>query len=178
MYPSPRKCCIAMFCLLITMSACQPIQPLPTPLPTPAVLSFETIGAGQPLTIEGTWTDPEPGLLVIATPEDVVAAAKYISDAALLQLEAMDFTQDLALLVFYGWEPTLRYDFAVLDVVRKQTQISIIAEPGRISGEDAESSPYHAIKLRKRGVWGETFAFALYFDQPQAAVVTIEKYVP
>ena len=176
MYPSPRKCCIAMFCLLITMSACQPIQPLPTPLPTPAVLSFETIGAGQPLTNEGTWTDPEPGLLVIATPEDVVAVARYVSDEALLQLEAVDFTQDLALLVFYGWEPTLRYDFAVSNVVREQTQVSVIAEAGHISGDSAVSSPYHLIELRKIGVWDETFVFALDFDGAQS--VTVSKFIP
>ncbi len=183
MYPSPFKCCITMLCLLITMSACQPIQPLPTPLPTPEALSFETIAAGQAYTADNVllWPDREPGLFVIAGAADVDGVRPYLRPEIADTLAQLDFTDHFALLAFDGWKGALYQDFQIQTVSRQDAEVLIVAQPNHKPGEagsEVVTSLYQLIKVSKNSTWNQTIRFKLYFDPSQAAVVTIETYVP
>ena len=183
MYPSPCKCCIAMLCMLITMSACQPIRALPTPLPTPAVLSFETIAAGQSYTEANglLWPDRAPGLFVIAGAADVDGVRPYLRPEIADTLAQLDFTGYFALLAFDGWKGALYQDFQIQTVSRQDAEVLIVAQPNEVPGgvgAEIETSLYQLIKVYKNNSWNQTIRFKLYFDQSQAAVLTVEKYVP
>lgn len=183
MHPSPLRCCITMLCLLITMSACQPLQALPTPLPTAEALSFETIAAGQAYTADNLllWPDREPGLFVIADAADVDGVRPYLRPEFADTLAQLDFTHYFALLAFDGLRGFLIQDFQLQTISRQGSEVLVVAQPNYVpgaGGPDVETSFYQLIKVSKNSTWNQTIRFKLYFDQSQAAVITVEKYLP
>ena len=85
--------------LLFLVTACTRDQELP----------FETI---EHLEWSGTgdlFEKKEPGLIVIARPEEASEIDNKIRSEAKTQLEALDYSKNFALLVFQGWKPSNGY---------------------------------------------------------------------
>ena len=64
---------------------------------------------------------------------------------------------------------------------RQDAEVLIVAQPNDVPGgvgAEIETSLYQLIKVYKNNSWNQTIRFKLYFDQSQAAVLTVEKYVP
>lgn len=175
------KSYLVMLCLLLAMTACQPIRASPTPQAGEVEVPFKTIELRQPVTSEKTWTDPAPGLLVIATPADIDAARQYVSDEATTTLAQLDYASHFVLLAFDGWKSEGYQDFQIQAVVRQNAEVLIFAQPSQKPGPAAtgvETSLYHLIKISKNESWDQMITFKLYFDRTQPAVAAVVHYVP
>lgn len=178
-----RRRYLMLLGLLAVTTACQPIRPSPTPPPTPESLSFETIAAGQAYSADNLllWPGREPGLFVIASAADVDGVRPYLRPEIADTLVQLDFTHHFALLAFDGWKGALYQDFQIQTLSRQDTEVLIVAQPNYVpggGGPEIETSLYQLIQVSKDSSWNQTIRFKLYFDPSQAAVVTIEKYVP
>jgi len=146
-------------------------------------LSFETIAAGQAYSADNLllWPGREPGLFVIASAADVDGVRPYLRPEIADTLAQLDFTHHFALLAFDGLKGALYQDFQIQTMSRQDAEVLIVAQPNDVPGgvgAEVVTSLYQLIKVAKSGSWDATIHFKLYFDQSQAAVVTIEKYVP
>ncbi len=172
---------IIAWVLMGLVGGCQPIRASPTAPAGKVEMSFATIELRQPVTSEKTWTDPAPGLLVIATPADIDVARQYVSDEATTTLEQLDFAAHFALLAFDGWKSEGYQDFQIQAVVRQDAEVLIFAQPSQKPGPAAtgvETSLYHLIDLPKKASWDQMITFKLYFDRTQPAVAAVAHYVP
>jgi len=130
-------------------------------------LTFETIEQIVTLDVFKQWQDKEPGLLIIAGPDDLAEAEQFITSEALLALSHLDFTTHLAIIAFRGWIPT-GGGFVRIEHVRHQgNEISIYAQTTLNNplggGPAVETSPYHLIKMSKAELEKSSFTFNLFF---------------
>ena len=154
-------------CLFATLavSACQlPLvqAPIPThPSGQTIELPFETIELRQPAKPD-YWMDEKPGLLIIASSQEITQASQYITDDAIATLQKMDFLQSFALIAFNGLKPTLHYDFKIQKIIKNKDQIYVFVQPSQAGLQEVISSLYHLISIKKEGEWMKTFTFHLY----------------
>ena len=126
--------------------------------------------------------DPEPDLLVITSQEDVEKAKVFISEEAEKQLAQTNFTTHFAILIFWGWHHRLQEGrFQLETITRQDDKVILVGIDGERPAEayaDAESSPYHLIRVPRQGEdWGKEITFNLYFDQSQPPVASVSHYV-
>lgn len=111
---------------------------------------------------ERLWPDAEPGLRIVAVPEDIPAVAPYVSDTAEQALHQLDFTSYFAVIVFAGLDSGGTSIFCVTQVARRGMSVIVSSQliyPG--FGPPVEVSPYHLIAVQKAGTWETTFTFQL-----------------
>ena len=124
------------------------------------------------------WQQRQPGLLIIANRDDVTKASQFVSDQATQALSRLYFRNCFAILAFRGWQSTVLEGFQIERLVDQGDVIAIYAEPGKRTGQDAISSPYHLINVCGAGKRGQTITFSLYFGEDQAAVVSVSRTLP
>jgi hypothetical protein len=122
----------------------------------------------------------QPGLLIIATSQDVEEASPFVTDEARAALSQLDFTKYFAVLAFWGQQPMGHQHFRIERIVRQDNEVTLWAEALDIplEGEPAETWPYHLIKVRKEGDWNATFTFTLNFGDDKQKPVSVSHYVP
>jgi len=172
--------------VIIGLGGCAPptLEPLPTPtpydltnLPEGAVaLTWETIKLSE----WGGYTGDGPTLRVVASPEDVADIEGLIEPDALAIVQDVDFDREFALIVLQGLKKSTGYKVEIRAVVRQETEIAIHAyfvapRPGQPVGA-SETSPYHAIRVRKEGKWDGEFSFILYDNDRR--LTQVEHFVP
>ncbi len=157
--------------------------PTPSPLPTPTLFPSrqryftENWPDAEPLAFEtielenwgGGWENYQQGLLILANEIDITEAQQYISPAATQCLEGLDFNTHLGLLVFRGNQSNVHTGFKIMHLFQQNDEFIIVVHKGSPTGADAESSPYHLIRIPKSTSWQGDITFSLYFlhhDQP------------
>ncbi len=171
---------VSVLCTL-AVSACQ-LPLIQSPIPTPTAeqtvaLPFETIELREPSKPD-YWVDAKPGLLVITATQGIAPVSQYISDDAIATLQHMDFSQYFALVAFDGLKPTVHYDFEIQKVIRNDAHIYVFARSSRTVGQEATSSLYHLVKIKKSGEWGQTFTFHLYVGNKASNATLVASYIP
>ncbi len=146
-------------------------------------LPFETIGAfpGYTDSTQG-WADPKPGLVIIANPEEAIEAMRFLkgNEETILALNQIDFRTHFVILAFRGRQSTTHTGFEIKRVVRRGDTVVLYAQPGRlpIVGPAMVTSPFHAIKVSKKGRWGQVFTFTLHFGRFKEAVSSSKHFIP
>ena len=140
-------------------------------------LPFETIELRQPAKPD-YWMDEKPGLLIIASSQEITQASQYITDDAIATLQKMDFLQSFALIAFNGLKPTLHYDFKIQKIIKNKDQIYVFVQPSQAGLQEVISSLYHLISIKKEGEWMKTFTFHLYIDNKESDISPVSMYIP
>ena len=180
---NPTIFVIAMTLLFYTLvaTACQfPIiqASLPTPPSGQIIeLPFETIELRQPAKPD-YWMNEKPGLLIIASSQEITQASQYITDDAIATLQKMDFLQSFALIAFNGLKPTLHDDFKIQKIIKNKDQIYVFVQPSQAGLQEVISSLYHLISIKKEGEWMKTFTFHLYTNNKESDISTVIMYIP
>lgn len=136
---------------------------------TPQELPFETMEQVNQTESIKQWEGKEPRLLIVASSEEVEEAGQFVTDEALSALSRLDFTTHFAIIAFRGLQPNIHKGFRVERIVRQRHEVALYAQAGRLGFSAVVSSPYHLIKVRKEGKWGEVFSFKLYFGEDEVA---------
>jgi len=152
---------------LAGLSACQPKE---------INLPFETIERQE----LSSYRDKEPVLMVIAKPEEIASLDALVTREILSRLQTLDYDAYLVVVVFQGWKPTTRYGVQIEHVIRRGSEVTIYAQfsepkPNEPTG-DLATSPYHIVRVQKRGVWGQQINFNLVVDG--VIVASLSHYVP
>ncbi len=131
---------------LVTLAGCQP----------PGVdVPFETIEQ-DPNNIGSTlaYPDGESRAILVTMPEEISQIEKFVSQAALEQLDALDFQQYVVIAVFRGRKANGGYPTIIERITLYDDQATIYAQFWNPSKEGPlvialETSPYHVVKVRR-----------------------------
>ena len=118
---------------LVASLACQPVISSPTvPTPVPTLsgtrLAFETIeqrdspGTGHP------YGGSQPGLAVIAGPDDLNREPLHVSPETIEALARFDFDRYFALIAYQGGKPSTGFGGAIREIVIKDGQVTLLAD--------------------------------------------------
>lgn len=144
---------------------------------TPRELSFETIEQQASAGTGKAWESEKPGLIVVATPEELNQIDDLVSRDAQEELRQADYDAYFVVAVFIGRRPTSsRAQFQ--RVVRRGGQVTLDVldqGPGYIP---VVSSPYFLIKVRKDGKWGRRCTFRLRLTDGEQRTVSVSHYIP
>jgi len=121
--------------------------------PQETELSFETIERNDSYSAEEGYGGLEPCVVLVTTRQEIDHLEGLIRQTSLDQLAELDFQQYFAIAVFRGAQATSGYDVIVERVARRGDKIVIYAQFWEPSPHyavfDAETSPYHIIKVRR-----------------------------
>jgi hypothetical protein len=144
--------------------------PYPTEVSTPVstvsqgdALPFETIGRRTAQTTE-LWEALEPGLVVVATPEDLSQIEGFVLDDDRAQLHKVDFNAYFVVAAFLGWQSHAHEGIDIEQIVRQRNEAAVYVRVGAPNGTLVVTSPYHLVRVRKEGNWNQTIHFTLYMD--------------
>jgi len=141
-------------------------------------LPSETIEQVNTSDVPKQWRGTEPRLLIIASPDDMDEARQFVTDEAMLALKQLDFTTHFAVIAFRGLQNSGHGGFQIERIVRQGSEIFLYSQAGSIGGVPAETSPYHLIRVLKKGRWGGVFAFKLYFGENKPDVASVSHRIP
>ena len=145
--------------LSLGLSACKPQE---TDLPFEILEQEEINLAGQ------AYETREPGLIIVAQPDEVTELDDWVTEASKEQLRVIDYNAYFALAVFQGVKPTDGYGVQIERIVRKGNEVTIYAQfqepsPDR-EKNDIVTSPYCLVKVQKIGAWEQNIMFNVIVD--------------
>jgi len=139
-------------------------------------LAFTTIEHSDAATSGALYESQEPGLVVIASPDNVSQIEQFISDDAAARLASIDYGTHFAIIAFDGLKPASGYKILVSQVSRAEDTVYVFAQCLEPAADDVQadevSSPYHLIEVEKGGVWAEPITFLLIIDGKIATSIT------
>ena len=145
--------------LILVPSACKPQE---TSLPFETIERKDWVSTGQ------VYKAREPGVIVIARPEDVTSLNNWVTEDAKAQLQTLDYTTYFALAVFQGWKGTDGYSIQIERITRQEDNVTILVllqEPRPDERKnDIVTSPYHLVQVQKVGVWDRNITFTVVED--------------
>jgi hypothetical protein len=144
--------------LAVALTACKPKV---IELPFETIERLDQSGTGE------MWKPIEPGLMVIATAEDLAEIDGLFTKDAQAQLREMDYETYFAVAAFLGHRGSVSAGIWIEQVVRRGDEIAIyVGQQTKSFTQSIETSPYHLVKVRKEGRWGRTIRFTLCFEGP------------
>jgi len=152
---------------LLYLAACQPRE---------NELSFEAVerrdwpGSGR------EWEAREPGLMVIATSEDLAQIDDLFTEDAQAQLCEVDFNVYFAVAAFLGWQGSGHEGIWIEQVARRGEGVAVHVRVGKPGWTSEVTSPYHLVKVRKEGDWNRNIRFTLYLDG--TAATSLSHFIP
>jgi hypothetical protein len=159
--------CATALMVLAGMTACQPRE---EELPFETIERLDASGTGE------LWQTKEPGLMVIATPGDLAQIDDLFTKDAQAQLRELDFDAHFAATVFLGWQPDSHGGVQIERVVRERDRIAVYAQVRKPELKPEETSPYHLVKVEKKGNWNQLIHFTLYLDG--TSIMSLSHFVP
>lgn len=162
---------LSVLAFSLWLGACQPKE---------VDLLFETVeqrdasGTGQ------IYQDTQPGLIVIATPEETASLGGLVTSEAQAQLQNLNYNIYFAIAIFQGRKPTTRYGVQIEHITHKGNIVTVHAlfkepQPGEPKGDEV-TSPYHLVRVQKGGPWKQTITFNLIVGN--AIVTSLSHYIP
>jgi hypothetical protein len=122
------------------------------------------------------WSSQEPGLVIMATPEELTQLDGLVTEATQTQLREVDFQTHFVVAVFQGWYDSGQEGNTIEQVVRQGNTVTLHVHAGRKGGQLQETSPYHIIQVTKEGAWNQEIDFAVRFDDRR--VVRRSHFIP
>lgn len=142
--------------LLFALAACQPLK---TDLPFETIEQKIWAGTGE------AYRHSQPGLMVIARPEETSKLDNLITQQAHSHLQTLDYSAYFALVVFQGLKGSGGYTVEIERVTRQGNRVTIsvqFQEPQPSSAViSAVTSPYHLVRVSKSGTWDELIEFTV-----------------
>ena len=162
--------CVTVLAILLVGTACRPKE---------IELPFDSIEQIPQMQTDKQWREREPGLMVMAGPEDLAQTDDLFSDDAQAQLQSLGFDQYFAVAVFEGLQGYLfppPFGIEVQRVTKKGSVVTIHSATHRPTGEveryPVEVSPYHLVKIQREKVKRGEIEFALIVDGKRVAQQT------
>ena len=118
----------------------------------------------------------EPGLMIIATPEDLAQIDDLFTKDAEAQLREMDFDTYYAIASFLGRQGGSHEGIETERVVRRGDAVSVYVRIGRPGMFEIVTSPYHLVKVRKEGNWDRSIDFGLYLEREY--ITSLAHFIP
>lgn len=150
---------LLMLTLLLGLAACKPQE---TDLPFEILEQEERNLTGQ------AYEAHEPGLIIVAQPDEVTELDNWITEASKEKLQVMDYEAYFALALFQGMKPTDGYGIQIERIARTGDEVTIHArfqEPRSDQKKnDIVTSPYCLIQVRKIGTWDQNIKFNVIAD--------------
>lgn len=162
---------LSVLAISLGLGACQPKE---VDLPFETVERRDASGTGQ------IYQDKQPGLIVIATPEEAASLGALVTSEAQAQLQNLNYNTYFAIAIFQGRKPTTQYSVQIERITRKGNIVTIHAlfkepQPGEAKGDEV-TSPYHLVQVQKVGTWEQTITFNLVVGD--AIVTSLLHYIP
>jgi hypothetical protein len=145
-------------------------QPRENALPFETIERLDEGGTGE------RWEAKEPGLVVIATSEDLTQVNDLFTKDAQAQLYEVDFGIYFAIAAFLGRQGSIHEGIDIEQVLHWGDKVSVYVQVGRPGFGAMETSPYHLVKVRKEGNWNQTIQFTLYMDGTEAT--SLSHFIP
>ena len=177
---------LVMFALPLILGGC-PLTPTPPPptktpfvlidLPSGTVeLPFETVVRAS----DSFYEDKQPEVMVIANQDQVRDLSVTLWPELLSEVSTVDFSNYFVVVAFHGFRPDGCCHIEVKQLVRQDKQVDVYAyfteKPPGAPRTAATISPFHAVKVRKEGSWGDEFTFVLYDNS--RPVAETKHYIP
>ncbi len=162
---------VLILTLLLGLSACKSQE---TNLPFEILEQEERNLTGQ------VYEAREPGLIIVAQPNEVAELDDWITETAKEQLQTMDYDTYFALVIFQGIKPTDGYSVQIERIIRKNYEVTIHAQfqeprPDH-KKNDIVTSPYCLIQVQKIGAWDQDIKFNVIADG--GVVIAISHNIP
>ena len=143
-------------------------------------LPFETIEQKLKADLGPPYEGREPGLMVIARPEEVANLNDWVTEDAKARLQTLDYDAYFGLIVFQGWKPTFGYGIQVERIASLEDEVTVLVqlkEP-RPDEEKADTvtSPYHLVQVQRVGAWARDVTFNMVAEG--AIIVSVSHNVP
>jgi hypothetical protein len=147
----------------------------------PITISFEVIEPGYSLIAPRRLPrqEPEPPLIIIASPEDMQLPSNLAWPEPLaMQLKGIDFKQSVVILARRGRQG----DSGTIQKVERQQDTVVIRSNDLVIGpgnyvSDGWTQPYEAIAMHKEASWNKTIHFVLQ-RETQGMAGEIHHFVP
>lgn len=162
---------LLMLTLLLGLTACKPQE---TDLP------FEILEQEARNLTGQAYEAREPGLIIVAQPDEVTELDNWVTEASKEQLQVMDYKAYFALALFQGMKPTDGYSVQIERIARTGNEVTIhvqFQEPRPDQKKnDIVTSPYCLIQVQKIGTWDQNVKFNVIADG--SAVLSATHYIP
>lgn len=157
--------------LLLGLTACKPQE---TNLP------FETLEQEERNLTGQAYEAREPGLIVVAQPDEVTELDNWVTETSKGKLQVMDYEAYFALALFQGMKPTDGYSIQIERIARTGDEVTIhvLFQEPRSDQEknDIVTSPYCLIQVQKIGTWAQNITFNVIADG--SVVLSATHYIP
>lgn len=157
-------CCAIIVAMIL--AACGPLPP--------QELVFTVVETGQ----SDRWESHDPGLIVVAGPDDIAAVTPYITPDAAAALQNLNYDGEFALLVLRGLDTRI----PAQDPIRRVVWWGNVVTAQMNLGEDAAAtptgSPYTLVRVEKGPHWGGAHTLRLVTPGTSENVMTQQKTIP
>lgn len=140
-------------------------------------LPFETVAQNN---VRSGWYSDEPGIVIVATPDELAKIYGLVVPDDYQQLKAIDYDRSFVIAVFQGLgSPQDEAPEIQIEQVDKQDamiQITASTHPVPLDISQPSKSPYQIIKIEKESGWGIEGTFSLQLDE--MSIVTETHYIP
>jgi hypothetical protein len=152
----PQTFILAFLCpLLLAFAACEPSQPSPPRVDIDRQVTFQTIEAVEDLEIGEDRAYPlqAAALFAIWEGDQIARVEQWITEEALEQLNALDFTQYAAIVVFQGLKGSNGYNVVIEQIGVRDNTLVVVAQfwqnPPLAPSGAVMTSPYHLVRIVK-----------------------------
>jgi hypothetical protein len=166
MITRPRLLVLLVSALLVMLAACGP-----TP---PQELTYTLLETGQ-----GDQEATEaPGLLAVASPNDIAAVAPYTSAAAAATLETLDYTREFALLILRGRDAHVPAQEPIWRIIWWGNVVTVQMQLGEAPATAPTGSPYTLVRVEKGPHWGGAHTLRLVTPGTSQNIITVQRTIP
>lgn len=156
-------------------------SPMIIPTPTGIALSFETIERWDYASGTGKYYMPsEPGLIVVAQSTEAQNLDGILRDPIFQQIEDLDYSQYFVIAAFQGRKHSSGYGIQINQISQVGNVVNIFAQLSEpVPNHEIwpmTTSPYHLVKVHKRGNGGQEITFNLVVENKP--VVTVILLIP
>jgi len=146
----------ALFLILVTLGACQPIA-APTKQSNGIEILFETIALNEGgANIDIDTVSIEPKLFLLTDFEQLAEIKTWVNPQTLTILQQVDFQQESVIALFRGRKPSANYQAIIEHIKQYDNRLIVHAqfwEPNPQLESAAEITyPYHLVKIAKRDI--------------------------
>lgn len=140
----------------------------------PQDLSYSVLESGQ----SDEWTSADPGVLVVANPEDIAAVAPHLSADTAATLETLDYAREFALLVLRGREARIPVEAPIQRIVWWGNVLTVQMNLGEESPATITGSPYTLVRVDKGPHWGGVHTIRLVTPGAAQNILTRQEAIP
>lgn len=141
---------------------------------SPQELSYTVLENGQ----SAQWTSADPGMLVVATREEIASVAPHLSPDAAATLETLDYAREFALLVLRGREARIPVQAPIQRIVWWGNVLTVQMNLGEEDPATISGSPYVLVRVDKGPHWGGVHTIRLVTPGAAQNILTRQEAIP